>query len=123
MRFQAAGRLEPLSQFSVRLLHKPLVQEYVMRLIDCKPEYLGRIIYHFVDRIRDFSKLSFQLENFCRIYDPNDILIRLERYGNQAFTTPEEQQATELFRQVYLNSEQRREEAEDPAEILEERRG
>jgi hypothetical protein len=76
-----------------------------MGLIDRKPEYLGLILRHFTDRSFGQQQGGFRYHEFCQLYDPAAWLERLERYGDRAFTSPEERRAADLFRQQYVNSQ------------------
>ena len=75
------------------------VQEYVMGLIDRKPEYLGLLLRSFAQENSSEGGVTFRFEEFSQVYDPVVIINRLDRYGDSALTTPEERRVVELFRQ------------------------
>jgi hypothetical protein len=58
----------------------------------------------------------FQFDNFYHIYNPSDVLNRLDCYGDQVLLSLEDRQAVELFRQAYIDSEQHQTEMRAQAE-------
>jgi hypothetical protein len=93
--------------------NRSVVQEYVIGLIDQRPEYLGPLLRLFV--LGDVDP-HFRFDDFCHIYNPSDVLNRLKCYGDQVLSSLEDRQAAELFRQAYINSEQHQTETRVQAE-------
>jgi hypothetical protein len=79
------------------------VQNYVMDLVDRKPEYLGVLLYEF--RIKHIStsgeSRTFDYEAFTRAFDPTVVYQRLEQYGEAATATPGAKEMAKLFRELY----------------------
>lgn len=78
-----------------------IVQNYVMTLVDRKPECLGRLLSEFRSRSLSGEYLTFDYEGFRRAFDPAFIQERLERYGEAAIITTEAKEAAKLFREQY----------------------
>jgi hypothetical protein len=83
---------------------RAIAQEYVFRLIEGNPQYLGQLLRYFADRNFGQQEGGFPYSAFCKVYEPEAVLERLNRYGDVALTTPGERRAAELFRQQFLNS-------------------
>jgi hypothetical protein len=81
-------------------INRATVQDYVLSLIDGKPEYLGTLLLHW-GRDSSSNEQGFRWDKFCQIYEPEIMLERLNRYGDQAFSNPEQREAVERFRQAY----------------------
>lgn len=78
-----------------------IAREYVMSLIDRRPEHLGKLLRHFTEKLFPREGLRFRFDEFCQVYDPSAVADRLQRYGERALTGPEEKQAADLFLQEY----------------------
>lgn len=89
------------------------VQGYVLSLIDRKPEYLGTLLLHW-GRGSSSKEQGFRWDEFCQIYDPEARLERLNRYGERAFSNPEQREAAERFRQTYSLRRSNADEAQEP---------
>ncbi|MCI0724737.1 MAG: hypothetical protein L0338_38110 [Acidobacteria bacterium] len=58
--------------------HRSVVQEYVMKLVDAQPEYLGRLLSSFVSSIHS-DEPGFRLDEFHKVYDSKVIAEKLEQ--------------------------------------------
>jgi hypothetical protein len=92
------------------------VRDYVTRLIDHKPERLGRLLQHFAEKSFPREGLHFRYDEFCRVYDPATIAERLQRYGERALMGQEERQAAQLFLTQYAGRRQTEEAQEKSGE-------
>jgi hypothetical protein len=90
-----------------------------VRLVDNSPVYLGCLLESYLDNHHAYHAQSFSFEMFSKIYNCNDILNRLERFGDRALSSLASQQAAKLFRQRYTNSEQGCADTSDQAEVSE----
>ncbi len=81
--------------------NRDVVQSYMLGIIDRKPEYLGRLFLKFDREGNSLNEANFHWDEFIRIYDPNVFAERLTRYGDRAFSKPEEREAAQRFLQIY----------------------
>lgn len=81
--------------------YKPIVQPYILGLIDEKPEYLGRLLSHYVEKAFPGEGLRFRLEDFCHLFDPDETNRSIVDLGARAFASDKERTATDLFRRAY----------------------
>lgn len=77
-----------------------IVQNYVLSLIDRRPEYLGRVLCGFRSRTISGEYSTFNFQAFVRAFDPSIIEGRLQDFGGDTLTE-EGKEAVELFRQQY----------------------
>ncbi len=79
------------------------VQNYVLELIDRKPEYLGTLLSVFTSRSISSSgtHVTFDYVGFTRAFEAKAIYERLERHGEAALTTPEAKEMAKLFREQF----------------------
>ena len=81
--------------------YKPVVQPYILGLLDEKPEYVGRLLSHYVETVFPGEGRRFRLEDFSHVLDPGEINRRIADLGARAFSSGEERTAGELFRRAY----------------------
>ena len=81
--------------------YKPVIQPYILGLIDQKPGYLGRLLGHYLEKAFPGEGLYFRFEDFCHLFDPDEINRRIDDLGPRAFASDKERTATDLFRRAY----------------------
>lgn len=91
-----------------------VVRDYIMGLIEHRPEYLGQVLKTFL--VNHPSRQYFDFNKFYRIYDPSNILEKLNHYDKQALLCADAKQAAVLFRQAYKEHLQRSTEADEQSE-------
>jgi hypothetical protein len=94
--------------------NRPTVENYVMGLIDRKPEYLGTLLCGFRTKHVSTSGeyLTLDYPGVSRAFDSKTIYEHLERYGEAAVATPESKLMAKVFREQYESQESRQDKGE-----------
>jgi|GEM_PF-1164710 len=80
------------------------VNKYIFSLIEKHPNYIGKIVVMFIDRIRSFEE-NIQYDELSKLLDDEALYKLIEKQRDNAYSNQEEKKAIDLFVKAYEKRE------------------